>query len=50
MSTNEPMKNKSNKNLSRRNFLGTVGAATAGLTIIPRHVMPGNGYQQPRDW
>jgi len=49
MSKTEPMKNKPTKNLSRRNFLGTIGAATAGLTIIPRHVMPGNGYQQPSD-
>jgi predicted dehydrogenase len=37
------------KNLSRRKFLGTVGAASAGLTIIPRHVMPGKGYMQPSD-
>lgn len=49
MSTNESMKNKSEKNLSRRKFLGTVSAATAGITIIPRHVMPGKGYLQPSD-
>ena len=49
MSKNDPMKNKTKKNLTRRSFLGTVGAATAGLTIIPRHVMPGNGHQQPSD-
>lgn len=40
---------KSSGNLSRRTFLGTVGAATAGFTIIPRHVMPGNGIMQPSD-
>ena len=49
MSTNNSNKNKPAKKLSRRNFLGTVGAATAGFTIIPRHVMPGNGYLQPSD-
>ncbi len=49
MSTNYPKKNKTARNLSRRRFLGTVGTATAGLTIIPRHVMPGKGYLQPSD-
>jgi predicted dehydrogenase len=49
MSTNYPGKNKTSRNLSRRRFIGTVGTATAGLTIIPRHVMPGNGYLQPSD-
>ena len=44
-----PEKNKKSKELSRRKFLGTVSAATAGFTIIPRHVMPGKGYQQPSD-
>ena len=49
MSANYPKKNKPVKELSRRKFLGTVSAATAGFTIIPRHVMPGKGYQQPSD-
>ncbi len=49
MSKNDSKKSKASKNLSRRNFLGTVGAVTAGLTIIPRHVMPGKGYLQPSD-
>ncbi len=40
-----PEKNKKSKELSRRKFLGTVSTATAGFTIIPRHVMPGKGYQ-----
>jgi len=44
-----PEKSKKTKDLSRRKFLGTVTAATAGFTIIPRHVMPGKGYQQPSD-
>jgi len=49
MRTNNPEKSKSSKDLSRRKFLGTVSAATAGFTIIPRHVMPGKGYLQPSD-
>mgnify|MGYP001585901597 CR=1 FL=1 len=49
MSANYPKKNKPVKEFSRRKFLGTVTAATAGFTIIPRHVMPGKGYQQPSD-
>ncbi len=43
------MKNKSAGNFSRRKFLGTVTAASAGITIIPRHVMPGGGRLQPSD-
>lgn len=49
MSTKEPKKSKTAKSLSRRSFIGTVGTATAGFTIIPRHVMPGKGFQQPSD-
>ena len=49
MSSIYPKKNKPVKEFSRRKFLGTVSAATAGFTIIPRHVMPGKGYQQPSD-
>ena len=33
---------------SRRRFLSTVGLATAGLTIVPRHVL-GRGFQAPSD-
>jgi len=49
MSTSNHEKNKTSKSLSRRKFLGTVGTATAGFTIIPRNVMPGKGYMQPSD-
>ncbi len=45
----EVKKGKLNKKLSRRNFLGTVGAATAAFTIIPSHVMAGRGIRQPSD-
>lgn len=38
-----------NKCLTRRGFLGTVGAATAAFTIVPSHVLAGHGYQQPSD-
>ncbi len=43
------MKSKKSKGMSRRDFIGTAGAATAAFTIIPRHVMPGKGYMQPSD-
>ena len=33
---------------SRRQFLSTVGLATAGFTIVPRHVL-GRGFQAPSD-
>jgi len=35
--------------ISRRRFLGTTAAATAGLTIIPSHVVSGLGHTPPSD-
>ena len=43
------MKTRNPKNLSRRKFLGTVGAATAAFTIVPRHVIAGSGQKAPSD-
>src|SRR5690554_1444109 len=40
---------KSNKPTSRRGFLKSALVAGAGLTIIPRHVMGGQGYLAPSD-
>jgi predicted dehydrogenase len=40
--------NKPN-NVSRRNFIGTVGAAAAAFTIVPNHVIAGRGKMQPSD-
>ncbi|SMO38786.1 Gfo/Idh/MocA family protein [Fodinibius sediminis] len=34
---------------SRRNFIKTVAAASAGFTIVPRHVLGGSGYRAPSD-
>jgi len=34
--------------VSRRRFMGTAAAA-AGITIVPRHVLGGTGYQAPSD-
>ncbi len=45
---NDPIDRKVS-HLSRRSFIGTVGAAAAAFTIIPRNVMAGRGYQQPSD-
>ena len=35
--------------LSRRKFLGRVGAVSAAVTIVPRHVLGGPGYTAPSD-
>src|SRR5512132_3223424 len=34
--------------MKRRDFLTTLATATAGLTIVPRHVL-GRGFQAPSD-
>ncbi|HRI79909.1 MAG TPA: Gfo/Idh/MocA family oxidoreductase [Cyclobacteriaceae bacterium] len=34
---------------SRRNFLKTLGLASAAFTIVPRHVIGGNGFTAPSD-
>lgn len=43
--------NNQNKNskVSRRAFLGTTAAATAGITIVPSRVVSGMGYKAPSD-
>ena len=38
-----------NEKNSRRNFLRKTGAAAVALTIIPRHVIGGQGYTAPSD-
>ena len=42
------MKKESNT-ISRRSFVGTTGAAIAGLTILPSNVVSGLGYRAPSD-
>jgi len=42
-------KQRQNKRISRRRFLGGVGAATAAFTIVPRHVLGGVGYAAPSE-
>lgn len=37
------------KGFSRRRFLQSAAAAAAGVTIVPRHVLGGPGYQAPSD-
>jgi hypothetical protein len=39
----------SRSNISRRSFIGTTAAVTAGFTIIPSHVVGGLGYTAPSD-
>lgn len=38
------------KNLSRRNFLGTMGVATAALTIVPSYVLAGREPLSQATW
>jgi hypothetical protein len=42
------MKEETNK-ITRRSFVGTTGAAIAGLTILPSNVISGLGYVAPSD-
>ena len=37
------------KKITRRSFVGTTGAAIAGLTILPGNVISGFGYRAPSD-
>ncbi|MEZ5071639.1 MAG: Gfo/Idh/MocA family oxidoreductase [Bacteroidales bacterium] len=43
------MSKEKGKGLSRRAFLGTTAAATAGFTIVPSRVVSGLGYKAPSD-
>ncbi len=40
---------KEKKSISRRRFIGTVGTATAGITILPSTVIGGLGHVAPSD-
>jgi predicted dehydrogenase len=35
--------------VTRRTFMGTAAATAAGITIVPRHVLGGTGFQAPSD-
>ncbi len=37
------------KTISRRKFIGGVAASAAAVTIVPRHVLGGHGFQAPSD-
>ncbi len=43
------MDNENDGVVSRRRFLGTTAAATAGFTILPSHVVSGMGHIAPSD-
>ncbi|MBN2485124.1 MAG: Gfo/Idh/MocA family oxidoreductase [Bacteroidales bacterium] len=43
------MNEKTKQNLSRRNFIRNTTAVTAGLTILPSHVIGGLGHRSPGD-
>ena len=42
-------KRQSQKNLSRRSFIGKVSTATAAFTIVPGHAVSGLGHLAPSD-
>ena len=41
------MEKNKNNGMSRRKFIGNVSLATAGITILPSHVVGGLGYVAP---
>jgi predicted dehydrogenase len=43
------MKSTSSSSESRRNFIKNMGVAAAAFTIVPRHVLGGNGFLAPSD-
>ena len=43
------MEKNKNNGMSRRKFIGNVSLATAGITILPSHVVGGLGYVAPSD-
>lgn len=45
------MKSKTqiNKGFTRREFVGGIATVAAGLTVVPRHVLGGNGFVAPSD-
>src|SRR5665647_969048 len=40
---------KTSKSINRREFIGGVTTVAAGLTVVPRHVLGGNGFIAPCD-
>ncbi|MCA1758480.1 MAG: Gfo/Idh/MocA family oxidoreductase [Bacteroidales bacterium] len=42
-------KNDSENSIKRRDFIGGVATAAIGLTVVPRHVLGGNGFIAPSD-
>jgi predicted dehydrogenase len=49
MNPNKKDVEKPKKTITRREFMGRTAAATAGLMIIPRHVLGGRRYAAPSD-
>ncbi len=43
------MERNISKHISRRDFIGKAGLASAALTVVPRHVLGGSGYTAPSD-
>ncbi len=49
MESKNSQEGQQNNQLSRRQFIGLTGASMATFTIVPRHVLGGDGYTAPSD-
>lgn len=49
MSVKKENQEEKKENISRREFIGRTAVGTAGIMIVPRHVLGGEGYVAPSD-
>ena len=49
MKQNKNNNKQHDKNISRRDFIGTAAAGIAAFTIVPRHVLGGTGHTPPSE-
>lgn len=49
MKKNKDAENSTKSGMTRRNFIGKTSLAAAAITIVPRHVLGGQGYKAPSD-
>ena len=49
MKKNNDTENNKNSGMTRRSFIGKTSLAAAAITIVPRHVLGGQGHKAPSD-
>ncbi len=49
MKENNDTENNTKSGMTRRSFIGKTSLAAAAITIVPRHVLGGQGYKAPSD-